>query len=368
MRALFILAAVAALALAGGEVEVSLSFLGRNLTDAEEHFAFRYVDSTVLETVGVLSMSSASVKADADADAKASADAMVAFGMLPSALASVFTDVCPFAIMAYGSGKAAVDFDMGNVDWTHPSFAGSLKGGIVAMVAYGMQEVDDDGKSVGDFIPFTSPDGILVDKDKKCRPEKLKDDDGNLQGLSCRFKPLGKGVGVTATLVTSKIAGIMEYGYTPVSPRSYEMIIAIDDFDFEDKKKNHVRLYFGLYTLSGHGEVEGESYVGKNDDGDDLYLAMSRYAVVEGDRTKVDVSFKSGSAEGKITAAAEGAMESVFGGKFDLRLAMVDLPVGAKNFVYDPAMGVGENVYDAGASTIALSALAALICALVALF
>jgi len=362
MRALFILAAVAALALAGGEVEVKLSLDGNlNLTDADEHFSFRYVDTTSLTALGVLGFSSASVKADVDDDAKASADAMIGFGMLP-----ISSLLCPFGVLAYGSGKAAVDFDWKDMNWMKPSFAGKLKGGIVAMAAYGMQEVDEDGKDVGDFIKFNSP---VVPLDRRCYPSKISGDDDNLIGLSCRYKPLGEGVGVTATLVSSKVAGIMEYGHTPVSPRSYEMIIAIDDFDFKDKKKNHVRMYFGLYTLSGEGEIEGESYVGKNEEGgDDLYLAMSRYAVVEGDRTKVEVNIRSGSADGKISADVNTAISAVLGAKFDMRIATVDLPVGAKNFIYDPAMGVGENVYDAGASTIALSALAALICALVALF
>ena len=369
MRALFVLAAVLALAFAKS---VELSFDAKaNLTDAEAKFAFRYLDTdvkTLLDNLRVIGFKSVSVKADADDSLKAQADAMVGIGGLPSLVNF------PFAVFAYGTGKAAVDFKWKEMDFLHPDFSLSLKGGLVAMVALGMQEVDEDNEEVGTFIPFTSPVYIPVIS-PGCNPEELSDEDGIISGLSCRFKPSeGDGVGVTVTFVTSKIAGVMEYGQTPVSPRSFDMIIEVDDFEYIDKKhkkKDHVRMKFAMFTLSGEGEVTEDAFLSHGDK-EDLYVALCHHALVDGERVEVGLSIKSDAVTGLdsdsvIMKLLKDAFEG-FGGTWDARIAYVDFPTGETDFVYDPAMGAGEVIYKAGASTVALSFLVALICAFVYLF
>jgi len=363
MRSLFVVAAVVAVVLAG---KVELSFdANANLTDAEANFAFRYTDvdvKTLLDNIGFLGWSSLAVKASADDSAKAEADAMLGLGALPSPLS------VPFGIFAYGTGKAAIDFKWKEMNFLHPDFSVSLKGGVIAMAALGMQEVDEDGKEVGDFIPFVSPVYVPL-LSPGCDPTEISDDDDIVKGLTCRFKPSeGDGVGVTVTFVTSKYAGVLEYGQTPVSPRSVDMVIEVDDFDFENKK-DHVRMKFALFTLSGEGEVDQDSFVARTEK-EDLYLALCRHVLVDGEREDVSIKIESGSIADLgsiVTTALKAAFES-FGGEMDARIAYVDFPAGVEDFIYDPAMGAGNNVYRAGASTVALSLFVALICAFVYLF
>jgi len=371
MRALFVLAAVVALVFAGS---VELSFDAKaNLTDAEAKFAFRYLDTdvkTLLDNLGVIGFKSVSVKADADDSLKAEADAMIGIGGLPSVVNF------PFALFAYGTGKAAVDFNWKEMDFLHPDFSASLnvKGGLVAMVALGMQEVDENNEEVGEFIPFTSPVYVPI-LSPGCNPTELSDEDGIISGLSCRYKPSeGDGAGVTVTFVTSKIAGVMEYGQTPVSPRSFDMIIEVDDFEYIDKKhkkEDHVRMKFAMFTLSGEGEITEDALLSRTGK-EDLYVALCHHALVDGERVEVGLSIKSDEVTGLdshsvIFEALKKAFES-FGGTWDARIAYVDFPTGETDFVYDPAMGAGEVIYKAGASSVALSFLVAVICAFVYLF
>jgi len=187
----------------------------------------------------------------------------------------------------------------------------------------------------------------------------------NLNGITCTYSPSGNKADVTITYVTSTKAGIMKYGYTPVSPRSLEMIIEVADFDLSSKK-NHIRLSLGLLTASGAGSVEGNANIVHREGEDDLYAAASAYAVIDGKRKSVDVTVKSG-ADG-LDSTSKLILNAALGGNIDAQIAYVDFPAGEDSFVYDPACGAGKDVYKAGASSVALSVLVALVCALLYLF
>jgi hypothetical protein len=357
MRTFFVVAAIAALAFAASG-DVNLAFEGGvNLTNAEADFSFRYTSAGYIDSLNILGWSSVSIDASAaDASAKANADIMLGGGVLPSGLN------VPFAVLAYAKGEAAIQVDAkGFLDGI---FGGSLnanfKGGVIGMAAIGMQEVDPDNKPVGDYVPLKLP--LL---NPVCDDHSINGDGDNLKGVYCTFSPYGNSADVTVTYVTSKKAGVLEYGETPVSPRSYEMIIEVKKFPLSNEK-NHVRMDIGLLTASGAGDVDGSARV-INHAGEKVYVAASTHAVVNGKRTDVDVKVESGSAE-EIGTSAEVALKVALGGNIDAQIARVHFPAGATAFVYDPAMGAGCNVYDAGASTVALSLLVALLCVLVYMF
>jgi len=202
------------------------------------------------------------------------------------------------------------------------------------MAALGMQEYDRSGKPVGDFINFKKAVGY----------DKVKADNGNLNGLSFSYSPSGTSAKVTFTYMTSLKAGIIEYGNTPVSPRSFELIVEVNDFPLSSPS-NHVRLDIGVLTASGSSKLEGNSVVMHRQGQEDVYVAASNYAIVGGARTKVSVQMKKGEAD---TGDVSGKiLKTALGGEFDTQIAHIDLPAGASSFVYDPALGSGKNIYAA---------------------
>lgn len=359
MRTLFVLAAVAALAFAASG-DVALGFVAdANLTDASGNFKFRYTGDVHLDVPGVVDLllwSSVSVDAaTADAKAKASADVMLGAGALPTIATPAF------AILASASGEAAISVDpvtfARNLFSASASLDANFKGGVIGMAALSMQEVDADNKPVGKLIPLVA--SLL----NPCIDQEINGDNGNLTGLYCTFK--AGDAEVTTTFVTSKKAGILEYGHTPVSPRSYELIVEVKDFKL-DNTKNHVRMDIGLLTASGAADVKGSASVVHREGHDDIYAVASNYAVVDKERVSVDVKVQSGSAD--MGDLAEGILKVALGGNVDAQIAQVHFPAGATNFIYDPAVGAGSNVYEAGAASLALSVFVALLCVFAYLF
>jgi len=360
MRALFVVAAVALAAFAS----VDLDFDGDvNLTNADGDFSFRFIGTGTFNLMGyvkLLGWTSLSVDAStASSEAKANGNAMVGLGLLPS------THNPPISILAYGSGTAAVDVSLDSFTDSlislSPSLDANFAGGVVAMAALDMRECDPDNKTVGNIV-LLDTDSLL-----KCIPHSVEGDEDNLVGYYCSYSPVGTDADVTVTFITSKRAGILEYGNTPVSPRTFEMVIEVSDFPLKDKK-NHVRMDFGLLTAKGAGSLEGSATFVHRPGKEDIYVGASKHAVIDGKPGNVDVSFEVGSAD--MDNFAKGVLNMALGKDFDVQIAHVDFPAGATDFVYDPVVGAGKDIYQAaeGASTIALSALVALVCALLYLF
>jgi len=359
MRAFFVFAALALAALAAS---VDLKFeAGANLTNADADFSFRYSSTVTLNLISLIKLlgwSSVSIDASgANSSAKAAADIIIGGGLLPTILNP------PIGVLAYGNGEAAISVDLKSFLTNlveNSNLDANFAGGVVAMAALSMYECDPDNKKVGDAVTFISNNPLDV-----CDPKDINGDEGNLVGYTCTYSPLKTSAEITATFVTSKKAGVLEYGETPVSPRSLEMIMEVKKFPLSDKK-NHVRMDIGLLTASGAGSVEGSANVVHRKGKEDLYVAASQHAIVDGKSVKVEVDVKSGSTD--LDSKVTGILKVALGGNIDAQIAHVDFPAGATDFVYDPAAGAGKDVYEAGASTIALSVLVALVCALLYLF
>jgi len=363
MRSALIIAAIACVALA----DLSLEFLAdANLTDASANFAFRYSLATV-KTINLILVkpkfmvwSSASVQASASSTEKAKGDGMVGCGILPSAR------IPPMTLFAYGNGAAAVDVDadsmLSKVFIDKASLEAEFQGSAVAVAALDLREVDKDGKTVGDIIPIRP--SIL------CEGEEISGDEGNVTGLTCNFKAK-KDVEITVTYVTSKKAGILGYGNTPVSPRSVEMIIEVKNFPLKDDA-NHVRLDLGFLAVTAGIDLNASATeVIRREGKEDIYIAASERAVVGDNLAKVNVTIEAKAGDVDVDDILKAVLKVALGASFDARIAHVDFPAGAKSFIYDPALGAGTAVYDAcadSATTAALSLLIALICALVYLF
>ena len=349
MRAFIALALIAAVAFADASLDISF-VSGKNLTNAEGDFKFRYTDTYALTGVPAMGWVSASIDADhADEKTKASADVIVGFGSLPTRL------IPPVAFAAYASGKAAVELKLRDIaaDLVNSKLDANLKGGAVAISVPLIEEVNKNGDVVDAYAVMYG-----------CTTQKKLD--GDVTYITCSGDHR-KGPELTVTYVTSKRSGILKYGQTPVSPRSFEMIVEGKNFRLKSED-NHLRAKVALITASGEGKVKGEAQVRKVG-GTEVYAAASSYVVIDGERVKVDVSVKSGEYEKPSALDFSGKLlEAAFGGNFDARIASVDFPAGKTNFVYDPALGAGSNIYKAGASTAVMSFFVVLVCALLALF
>jgi len=356
---------------------VNLSFKqGVNLTNVDKDFSFRYINNNEI-SLGVFkgyAWSSASVDVNtANSSVLESATTMIGVGLLPTIMNG------PFSILLYGTGEAAFST-------TLPRFAqffveahalaSVFQGNVVAFAPLSMQEVDKKGNAVGPQITFT-PESASA-----CKPKVISGAEGRLSGTTCTLSTVASALTITVTFVSSKDAGVVEYGNTPVSPRSFEMIIEVNNFYLSDSK-NHVRMSVGIFSPSG--TVENNAVVFHREGKEDLYAAMSNQAVVDGKNVAVTVKIESGSprldhtTQALLLAALNNTIVTP-------RVASVDFPAGVTNFVYDPAVGTGVNIYSAttagsstssstsntgstsGASTIALSLHAAVLSSVLLLF
>jgi len=311
----------------------------------------------------VLTWSSLSVDVNGDNDtAKATANALFGLGVMPSKMN------VPFGILFYGQGEANLKFDIrafAKFLLGESSASAGFNGTALAMVALGMQECNENNLPVGEYIDLSTPSGLLS---SACKGKKFTDKDEDLYGFSCEYSPSGTGADVTLTYVTSKRAGVLEYGKTPVSPRTLEMIIGVDGFELKDKK-NHVRLDLALVTASGAGKIEGNANVVHRQDMEDLYVAASESVVIDKKPGHVSIDVDT-QAVADIAEFVKKILNVALDATFDAKLTHVHMPAGAKDFVYDPAAGSGTVVYKAynSASASALSLLVALICVFVYLF
>jgi hypothetical protein len=252
------------------------------------------------------------------------------------------------------------------------SFDANFAASVVGMAALHMQEVDANNKAVGDRI-YLRPKADFVSK-------KLGGDTESVTGLTCTFKAVKynalsvadeTSAEVTLTYFTSKQAGILSYGDTPVSPRSFETVIEIKNFPLSDAK-NHVRMDLGFLAVTAGLDVSGKATEVIHHEGyDDVYVAASTKAVVGNDKVDVKVEIAA-DGDADVGDIFKGILKAALGASFDTHIAHVDFPAGAKDFIYDPALGAGKTtVYEAAgdsAATAALSLLVLLISVLVYLF
>jgi len=381
MRGLIAVVAIVAAVCAAKDVHLSFE-KNVNLTNVDKDFSFRFT-SVLPNTFGqfnVLAWSSASVnRTVTNSSILDSATSMIGVGVLPSMIFG------PFSFLAYGIGETAVNTELSDFvkDLVATSaFNSVFRGNVVALVPLNMQEVDSEGEAVGKEVPFTA--SLL----SPCNPESITGADESLNGYTCTYAPKAGGPTVTITYVTSKDAGVVEYGNTPVSPRSFELIVEVKDFNLTSAD-NHVRMNVALVTASGKGVVDGNAVVFHREGKEDLYAAVSKQAVVEDKSVDVSVTLSAGNPS--LDPMAKTLFTVAFGGQFETKVASVDFPAGASSFVYDPALGAGVNVYTAtsadgssssarasssapakssssGASTVALSLLAALVSIVIYLF
>jgi len=358
---------VAALIVAVAVADIDLEFEGKiNLTDAAANFAFRSsksgrMSAALLSAACKAACSSCNLpshfyywtSSSVNADTKKGVvDGMAAISFPPSS--SVF----PFSLLGYGTGTASLDIDITKLltGLFSASSTGAFEGGAVGMAAFALEEVTPNNHTIlNSIVPLngacSEPKEIegKVTKGMTCEMTV-----NNVNGTNdCK---------VIITYVSSKTAGILKYGKTPVSPRSIDMIIEVENFKLSDPK-NHVRLTLGFVTASGDIDYDGNAKVIMKDN-EKVYVAASGHVMVGDKRADVNVQVTAGSVPENLKTTFEAVAKAFIGWNLDVSLVNVDFPAGATKFIYDPACGSGSNVYKAGASTVTLSLLVLLVCSL----
>jgi len=270
-------------------------------------------------------------------------------GLMPN------TILPPVGFLYHGKTDENKNFDIVRTAehiFDHEAPDPKFNGTAVGMIAIGMMECDPNNKPVNNYIFLNAPGT------SSSAPRSIDGDDTNLFGYSKKYSPSGNSAEVTVTYVTSRRAGIIEYGQAPVSPRSVEMIIEVSNFHL-NHDKDHICLDIGLFTPSGAGRREGNSTVVRKDGMDDVYVAVSEFAVVGDKRENVKVAIDTNST--LLEIAVKDYLNAALNSTIGIEVARVHFPAGVKSFIYDPSVGSGKNIYAAGASTTALSLLLALI-------
>jgi len=333
MKSLFVVVAVAVAAFAAN---IDTSFVSNvNLSNAEADFKFRwqYADMIKSQTYFNHSLpdcyvwSSGSVDGHVASQSYANANGMVAVAFAPSNM------TFPYAVLGYASGEASVKVNLPSLFAGMISGTSTFKGGMVAMAVLNIVEMKPDGNPVRSNVVSLRSDS--------CTPEKVEK--GEVSGMTCTATYDGKDTTVTYTYLTSTKAGILKYGETPVSPRSIETIVDVKNFKLTDEK-NHARLNIALLTGKGAGSVKGNATVVRKDD-EDVYVAVSGQAVING--TVKDVNIQISSESDDLDLTTKIMMNAILGMNYDFRVAHVDFPAGVESFIYDPAAGAGRVVYEA---------------------
>jgi len=351
------------------EVEIDLSFVSdANLSDADAEFAFRYQKSEVLDVPDaihnlapsafpskIFSWLSTSVEVKSVTDISSNANILLGFAIPPSKY------VIPFSFIAYASGATAVksSFD----DFIDAVKAGkiiaSFKGGFVGMAALSIEEYDTNGEPVPNTrVPLMG----------ECNPQKIVKN--GVTAMACEMdvkNARNEEIKVIVSFLTSEDAGRVKYGYSPVSPRSIEMLVEVQNFNLHDRsRKNHARMDFAFVSASGTGTIDGNAKYIKQD-GEKVYVAASGNAICDEDTADVGVTIEVGNIPDDLGLTSFDKLADItVGANYTIHIAHIDFPSGKRDFVYDPAAGAGAIVYDS-AATAALSLLAALVCALLLL-
>jgi len=185
--------------------------------------------------------------------------------------------------------------------------------------------------------------------------------------------PSGNTGNFRVTAIASRVAGVVKYGYTPVSPMSLSYVVEIDNHMYLDPN-----YHLGLVTMEAVQQHQGSfsknsTYRYEQDKPETRYNygSLPQYAVADDKLVYCDID--QGKPYYRVTVDKD-ALNLVnyflFEDNIITNFATVHFPPNAKRIVYNFAVGDGVVVHDcvspnivpfSGASTLVLSAFALLV-------
>lgn len=348
MKTFVVLALIAFVAL--GQSLPDINFIeGKNLTNAENDFKFRYTTTHRDSESQLMGWMSTSVDVStATQQELEKADTIMAFGVLPA-------KVPPFALVVFGKGKDAVEQQL-------PTLMAGLKQGTLDA----QLKESAVGVSVQVIYEIDSHDNIVRTHNMKISHS------GNIQGQNGRVSVtsfegnLESGAEMKVYFITTTESGFIKYGETPVSPRSFTIVVEGKNFTLQ-KPENHLRADLVFFVPKNTGNFTGDGQR-RNINGTDVYGMAAPFAIVDGQRIEVE---QSGAAT-PYHMPVDDLMVKILTAAFDAEQSTMDysaeFPKGKTDFIYSVAVGAGAAVYTGSASTAVLSLFVFLVSALLALF
>jgi len=337
------------------------SFEG-NLSRADVRFRYRSasmekhdINLFDMASVWCADWTSASVGASS-LNKSASADAL-AGAFIPGFNTFQIISSPPITVATYVSGRASIDFStiekliLGKVD-------ASVSAGAIAFALPGILEVDKQGNVINK-ISFANSWAL---------PEVVQNTDSRIKVVKAHFKDESKAV-IDIYLVSSSVAGYLQFANTPVSPNTLEVIVSIKDYKYT-VNSNHLELVIAGATVNAEGKGSFSTTVDYRKAGNTIlsYVALKGNAFVDKKEVSVSISsFKDSENDLAIPSLVKGFITDMLAGSSaSLVYRHVAFPPGATNITYDPAIGSGFNVY--GASSRIVLSFAALVLALLLSF
>lgn len=163
---------------------------------------------------------------------------------------------------------------------------------------------------------------------------------------------------ILITFVVSNKVGILEYGNTPVQPRSIETIIEINNWPYASTSNT---LSLEMVAGSGSASASGREFVSVLG-GAKVYLRAAAGVSVDGKDGSVsasawaDASFDT-DLEG--LAGLKNQLQGRYAGSTTLKKTEIKFPAGAAKIIYDPTLGQGEPMNAAATSSASIISVAA---------
>jgi hypothetical protein len=264
--------------------------------------------------------------------------------------------VPPLTFGTYVSGTA--DFDP---KYFFQAITGQAKAefstGVIGFLVPGVIEVD----SAGNYVNGISFAGFNAWSDFS----KVEGTPAGVTVYKTLLSDTSKAT-VTEYTIASEVAGYLKFAKTPVSPSSLEVVYEINNYQYQDNA-NHLELVFvsAVVTVDSKGKVD--TMIAFNNITKDFASYVALRGEVTADSNSVDVDVKATAETDlrdlvRLPTLLKTYLKTAFllRGDVSLDYKRVAFPAGAKNIVYDPAIGAGKPVYSS-ASSVVLSIFAVLL-------
>lgn len=368
MRSIFLLALVVLAAVASEEPTIGyLTDKGLNLTNPER-FPYRVTVNEKIVFSKADNPTQALFTTSNFKGAEASTDDMVVGGIVSGVV--IFDN--RFAVVPPTVGGIHYP---GKYNLTARQLASAIFKGqadvmkrILGVSLLGVIEYDNKNVPVR-FIPFNVS---ATAENRWSNITAIPTEDESLSAYTLYY-PAGNSGNFRVTAVASRVAGVLKYGYAPVSPKSLTYLVEIDNHMYLDPN-----YHLGLVTMEAIKQHEGvisknRTFRYERDTPSKLYnyASLPQYAVA--DDKLVFCEIDQGKPYYRVSVDAD-TMNVVNGMLFNSEMltnfATIHFPANAQHIIYNFAVGNEEIVHDCinpevvpygGASTLVLSAFALLV-------
>jgi hypothetical protein len=183
----------------------------------------------------------------------------------------------------------------------------------------------------------------------------------------------GNGGGsVSITFAVSSVLGVLDLGSTPITPRSLETIIRIDNYNYQ---RNTNSLSLRVLVATGSGTVANVGSVALGGGLSKVYFELKNQAQIATSATvytgnSVNVVINAWSDTSLTTyqlpQAVQTQLQSKFSGAWDVKTTDVKFPANTQHIIYDPTMASGPT--PSSALALAPTALMMLLAVVAAMF